>query len=60
MTFSFLFTGLHCEFMSLGENPMKQNNSYSCVIDDVDMANVANANVIEVSTEIFLRSFLGL
>lgn len=39
---------------------MKQNNSYSCVIDDADMANVANANVIEVSTEVFQRSSLGL
>lgn len=28
---------------------MKQNTSYSCVIEEADLANMANVNVFEVS-----------
>lgn len=39
---------------------MKQNNSYCYVINEADFTNMANVNVFEVSSGIFLHACLDL
>lgn len=46
--------------MNFFHQEMKQNNSYCYVIDEADFTNMANVNVFEVSSGIFLHACLDL